>query len=444
MKYFLFALTAFGVPPLTYLLTTNTRLMRYVVYAIMLALCKFQSTAINFFSHEDYHGSARGMEVSLIYLLSLTFIFVGIAKGKLRRIFPEAGYRLYALYFLLCLPSLANAEDRLISWLEIWKMMMVFVVYLAVYAYLRTTNDFKTIIKAFLLVIILNFFPVLDQHYFSARYQAHGLFPHWNCMAMALHLFGTILFARFLTHGTRTLFDKVCFVGFCIAILSTLWSYSRGAFLVMPISYGLTALACMVYSDKKVFFRRMIPIAAVAAIGIVIIMPRVIARFVHAPQASTDTRVELAHCAWEMIKDKPMLGVGINNWSLKMDRENYPYQTMASDTMGYELTYKGIVETVYLLVGAECGIPALIAMVIWFLWYLYLCVRLLGRLRGTPWFFIPAGLLGGLTANYLQSILEWVLRQQMNLVCLVFMFATLAYLNTDWKRLVNGVDRKSP
>lgn len=442
MKYFLFTLAALGVAPLTFLLAVNTRLMRYAVYAIMVSLWQYQSTAINFLSHEDYHGSARGMEVSLIYLLALALLLAGVFKGTVKKFLPETGYKLYALYFLLCLPSLANAEDGLICWLEIWKMMMLFIVYLAVYAFLRTTNDFKALTTSFLIIVFANFFPVLSQH-FSARYQAHGLFAHWNCMAMALHLFGTLLFARFLTHGVRTVFDKVCFAGFCIAIISTMWSYSRGAFLVMPLSYGLTALACMVYSDKKVFVRRMIPIAAIAAIGLVAIMPRIIDRFVHAPQASSDTRVELAHCAWEMIKDKPMAGVGINNWSLKMSPD-YPYQALASDEMGYELTYVGIVETVYLLVGAECGIPALIAMVIWFMWYLYLCVRLLRRLKGTPWFFIPAGLLGGLTANYLQSFLEWVLRQQMNLVCLLFMFAMLSYLATDGQRLADDWRKKHP
>ena len=434
MKYALFTIAALGVPPLAFLLAANTRLMRYVVMAIMVSLWQYQSTAINFLSHEDYHGSARGMEVSLIYLLALALLLAGVFKGKVKKFLPETGYKLYALYFLLCLPSISNAENGLLCWLELWKMIMLYIFYLSVYAFLRTTNDIKSMLSAFLFLIFANFFPVVSQH-LSARYQAHGLFAHWNCMAMALHLFGTMLFARFLTNGLRTMFDKVCFAGFCITILSTMWSYSRGAFLVMPLSYGLTALACMVYAEKKRdFFKRMIPIAAVAALGIVAILPRVIDRFLNAPQSSSDTRVELAHCAWEMIKDKPMSGVGINNWSLKMSPD-YPYQALASDTMGYELAYVGIVETVYLLVGAECGIPALLAMIVWFLWYLYLCVRLLRRLKGTPWFFIPAGLLGGLTANYLQSFLEWVLRQQMNLVCLLFMYATLSYLATDWQRL---------
>ena len=114
---------------------------------------------------------------------------------------------------------------------------------------------------------------------------------------------------------------------------------------------------------------------------------------------------------------------------------SYPYQENASDIVGRKLNYTGIVETVYLLVCAECGIPALVAMLAWFLWYWVVCLKLLRRLAGTRWYFLPAGLLGGLTANYMQSVLEWVLRQQMNLICLMFMFAILSYLNKDWRRL---------
>ena len=97
----------------------------------------------------------------------------------------------------------------------------------------------------------------------------------------------------------------------------------------------------------------------------------------------------------------------------------------------------GVVETVYLLVGAECGIPALLDMLAWFFWYWVSCVRLMKRLKRSTLYFLPAGLFGGLTAVYVQSCFEWVLRQQLNLLCLMFFFAIISYLNTDWMRIRN-------
>lgn len=136
-----------------------------------------------------------------------------------------------------------------------------------------------------------------------------------------------------------------------------------------------------------------------------------------------------------MIKDEPWRGVGINNWGIKINPP-YDYAERAERVNNRGEDFKdGIVETVYLLVGAECGLPALAAMLAWFFWHLYSCFRLCFRLRGTQWFFIPAGLMGGLTIGYMQSCFEWVFRQQLNLICLMFMFALISYLNTNWRKL---------
>ena len=70
MKYAVFAIAALGVPPLAFLLYLNRRWMRYVVWGMVAALCLYQGTAINFFSFEEYRGSSRGMEVSVIYLFA--------------------------------------------------------------------------------------------------------------------------------------------------------------------------------------------------------------------------------------------------------------------------------------------------------------------------------------------------------------------------------------
>ncbi len=434
MKYVVFAFAILGVPPLALLLWVNLRWARYVIWGMVVAFCLYQATAINFFSHEDYTGSARGMEVSLIHLLSMALLLALAMRRKVQSFLPDGGFCIYLFYFLLCLPSLSAADDCLISWFEIWKMMLLFVVYLAVFSYLRATDDINALLLGFAFIVFVNFPPVVSQH-FSAHYQAHGIFPHWNCMAMALHLFGTLFFAYYLMHGTRTLVGKILFLAFACAVISTFWSYSRGAFAVMPFGYGFTLLACLLEKRHLMrTLRRLLPIVLIAILGFIAILPRIIERFVTAPKASGETRVELAYCAREMIMDEPLRGVGINNWSLKM-MPPHEYRANASDVVGRELDYIGIVETVYLLVGAECGLPALAAMIAWFGWYWVVCLKLLRRLVGTRWYFLPAGLIGGLTTNYMQSVLEWVLRQQMNLICLLFMFAIISYLNKDWRRL---------
>ena len=434
MKYVVFAIAALGVPPLTLLLSLNPKWMKYAFWGMVAAMAVYQGTSINFFSHEFYPGTARGMEVSLIYLLDTAILAAVAFRGKMKKWLPDGGARLYLVYFLLCMPSLFVADDLLISWLEVWKMILIYLHFLAVYSYLRATDDVKSVLQALLAFVIVNCLLVIKAHY-AGVFQPSGVFPHRNGMAMGMILLGPVFFAAFLTYGLRTWFGRFSALAFALACIATLWSYSRGAIAMMPLAYGITTLACF-YERKNGMkkFKRILPLLLVGAVGVVGIMPRIVERFMNAPKSSGDTRVELAACAREMIRDNPLTGVGINNWSLNME-PTHPYQERASEVVGRDLNYRGIVETVYLLVCAECGIPALTAMLVWFVWYWFLCLRLLKRLRKTSCFFIPAGLLGGLTANYLQSTLEWVLRQQLSLICLMFTFAMLSYLLLNSKKL---------
>ena len=438
MKYFVFVVAAAGVPPLAFLLFLNRWWMKYVVWAVAVAMCFYNSTAINFFSCEDYRGSSRGMEVSAIYLLSLAVLGAIALRKRLKGPAPEAGFWLYIAYFALCLPSFATAADGLFAWFEIWKMAMLYLFLYMVFMYLSLTDDLKTVVNSLAAFAVFNMLVVVRDH-FSGTYQPHGVFPHQNSMAMAMQLMGPLFFAHYLRHGLRGLSGKLCAAAFVCAAGATARSYSRMALALMPVAYGVAALASFTRREWRTWFRRMVPVALAGAVGLGAMLPRIVERFATAPKASADTRVQLALCAVEMIKDEPWRGVGANNWGIKINPP-YDYAERAErETNRKDEDFRdGIVETVYLLVGAECGLPALAAMVAWMLWYLFSSFRLAGKLRGAYASFVPAGFAGGLAAIYLQSAFEWVLRQQLNLVCLMFAFAAIAYLNRNWRRLAGG------
>ncbi len=429
MKYLVFAIAALGVPPLAWLLSLNARWMRHAFWGMALALCLYQNTALNFFSNEFYRGTARGMETSLAHLLCAAIVLALAMRRRLRSWLPGTGFKLYALYFLLCLPSFATAESVLISWLELWKMILLPVIGLSVFGYLESTDDVETPIRALAFLVIANAIWVLRAHFLHI-YQPAGLFPHRNSMAMAMQLCGPVFLAGWLEFGLKPRFGRICAIAFVCAAFATVRSYSRGAIALAPIGYGITALCCISerIGSKRKFFR-MLPLAVLGMIGASIVAPRIIERFETAPESSANTRIELAACAREMILDEPWRGVGINNWGIKINPP-YDYAARAGrDTGRGEGFADGIVETVYLLVAAECGIPALCAMLLWFFWYLVKCVRLLKRTRATMWHFLPAGLVGGLFTNYLQSTLEWVLRQPINMILLMFLFGMVSWLD---------------
>ena len=438
MKYAVFAIAMMGVPPLAVLLSMNRAWMKYAVWAMVGALAAYQGTAINFFSNEHYRGTSRGMEVSVVYLFAAAMLITAALKHRAPKLVPSWGAAVFVVYFALCLPSWETAENTLFAWMELWKMIMLYMTYLSVRAYLNVTDDVKSLVKGLAVFAVFNFLLIVKDHLLGV-YQPRGVFPHQNGLAMAMHLFANLFFAHFLAGGWRG--PKLNTLAFIAASACIVRTYSRGAMAMIPVSFAITfslmAFAGMKTSKRKLFARVM-PLAVVGFMGLAAMLPRIIERFESAPEASKNTRIELALCAKEMIMDEPWRGVGINNWGIKINPP-YDYAERAGRNNNRGDDFRdGIVETVYLLVGAECGIPALAAMVLWFLWYLLLGVRLVKRLRGTPYVAIPAGLAGGLVACYLQSCLEWVLRQQMNLILLMFFFALLDHLWKNSKRFASN------
>ena len=100
MKYLIFLITMLGVLPLGYILTLNRKYMRYAVYAVILPVMMFNQVSINFFSHETYRGTSRGMEVSLVYLLAVAMLIAMTILYRSRPLFPDTGSKIYLVYFL--------------------------------------------------------------------------------------------------------------------------------------------------------------------------------------------------------------------------------------------------------------------------------------------------------------------------------------------------------
>ena len=436
IKYMLFGGAVLLLFPAVMALLLMPRWIRWVVLVgLLLPTAVYQVTSINFFSQAYYTGTSRGMEISLIHLTAgLVLLLIFLLKNRIPLV-PDLGCIFYLIYFLLCLPSLVNADNRLYSWFELWRMMMVYLVFLAVYAYLEYSHgDFAVLLYGAGVLVAVNFLFVIQQHAYG-RYQAVGFFPHWNSMAMFMETMGTLFLSRFLNRKTNPPTRGWLSLLICgLAAFAVFRSYSRGAAACFPIGALVTVVASLTLAFLPRKIDGLVILAVLGATAMVYLAPRLFNRFDSAPKKSWETRVTLAKTAKNMIEDKPWNGVGLNNWNLKM-KPPYSYN---EDT---QMT--GIVETIYLLVAAECGIPCLVALLLWFGYYLWVCLKLMWRLRRSQYFYLPAGLFGGLISVYLQSALEWVLKQQLNFIWLLIFFAVLSYLNTHWRELLQQEKREN-
>ena len=436
MKYLVFLIAFLGVLPLGYILTMNRKYMHYAFFAVSLPVMMFNQVSINFFSHETYRGTARGMEVSLVYLLALAMIIgMCILHGK-KDIFPDGGSKIFLVYFLLCIPSLIESENVLFSWFEMWKMMMMYVVFVATYYYLYHYRNFSNVMIAFGIVAAVTFGTVVLQHV-KGIHQANGLFPHQNSMGMYMSLIAPVFFAYYFNQNKG--WKRWLFVAFFLmASAACMRTYSRGAMVCLPFGCGITALLSLRYQFHMRKIQILLPILLICFFGALLLLPNIIKRFENAPKESLMTRQNLAASAWSMMKDKPLTGVGLNNWGIKINPP-YPYCEYRMGNKRIAKDFKeGIVETSYLLVGAECGFLALGAFLAWLGYYYVTAFKLVKEMRRSHFFYIPVGIVGGLSAIYAQSTLEWVMKQQVNFLQMMMLFATLSILYKYRRQFVSG------
>ncbi len=461
MKYALFAMALAGALPLAALGALSRKCLAAMMGLVFVVVLAFDSTAVNFISYEFYRGTSRGLEVSLAYILAAAVLLAAAGAGLLRparhkSLFGCPGTWLFLAYFAWCAVSACVNDNalalreatlggawtphfllrgRMLSLFELWKMAMLFLVYAATYAYLSHVRDAKAIFRSLALVVLAVFLMVVRDH-IAGIYQVRGPFPHPNSLAMFMTLIGGVFFAAFLTLP-KSPYRTLCALAFVAASGIVFRTYSRGAILCYPLSVGFAALVslCARFSPGKVM--RLAPLAVVGLLGLALMMPRIVERFGNAPESSGEKRRFFARTAFNVARGHPVVGVGPNNWAVFLNGhgEYHDPSPAGRDEKGDI----GIVETIYLLTAAECGWVGLALLLSWFGYFWLAALRLSFRLARTGWAYIPVGLLGGLTGCYLQSCLEWVLKQQLNFLLLMVCFATLAWLDRNARELRTSV-----
>ena len=422
LKYLVFLLAVVGIIPLTMLLMLSQKSMKIVVFLLPVFFWKYQSTAINFFTDPDYRGTALGFEISVIHLLAVALLLAMILRQwPVKFFFP--GLILYILYFFVSVLSLFFSPNVMYSSFELFKMVNLLITFLALANYFYMTHDFDSFLLGVSTVVFINFLICMEMKYITGIVQVYGLFPHQNSNGMFMSLIGPVFLARVINkneHIIKTLFFLFIFI---ISFLSALFTYSRGSIACFPFG-------CLVTILITAFFHRtskaLIVLSVTGVLGLFTLLysfETIINRFAKAPEASAETRQFFAEVAVNIMNDKPLLGCGVNTWIIVANNPRYnPYLKHPY----FAARGMGIVETTYLLVGAECGLMGLAALLCWYFYYFFQAVFQSFQWRKTNYFYLLAGLAGGFLSNYLQSTLEWVLKQQINYFMLFWCFGIVA------------------
>ncbi len=425
LKYIIFFIVLFIGVPIAVVLAKRFNFIEKSLWFLLLFFTA-KTEDINFFSMETYRGTSRGFEIGLVDITAIILFFVIYSRrDKFPITLPPASF-LYFIYFTFSLISIINSDVYIYSFFELWKMIRMYFYFFVIYNLVRSFEDIEQFLKFMLVIVAFITIIVLKQKYLEGMFQTSGPFPHQNSLVMYMIVYGSIFLSYLLNVKDAKIYVWILAFGAAsVDIISTL---SRGGMAVFSISIFIVFL--LSYRNK--FTLKKLGITLVFLIGATGILYKasdtIIERVQTAPEESLNVRVVLAQAAQNMANDN-FFGVGLNNFGLKI---NPPYNYGEHIERKDDDEKGGIVETVYLLIAAETGwanLGVFISILLFFYFKNIKNYRLMIKKKYIKYRYLPMAFIGCLTSIYLQSTMEWVLKQTNNFYQLMFIFALIAVIS---------------
>ncbi len=258
------------------------------------------------------------------------------------------------LFVLSFLPSLINAQNKLLALGSVLSLaLLIYAVFLGMNHIIHRGDFFNLLIK--ILIISATF----SSAYALTIYFSNFDFIHFGDRASALFagentLGGVMVFSIIwtLTYLTHTGNRKKLGLGIVLLlmILALVFSFSRGAWL------GATgALIGYAFWEKKA--RVKVAVALFIAVIVLLSVPSLRGRLASIANLShplTRERIYIWKATWEMIKAHPLLGIGMDNYSIV-------YQKYM--LKGAEISHPSSAHNIFLNIWVEGGILALFSFV---------------------------------------------------------------------------------
>lgn len=433
LKYIIFFVTLFiGVPVLYSLSLKYSKVERVIFFLLLFFTARMED--INFVSREAFKLTSRGFEIGLVDICVLILFLLILKRKKTYHIHLPPGSWIYFAYIFFSALSMVNSAVILFSWFELWKMIRMYLFFYVVYNYVNSFEQFNDLLKGIALITIYIFLETMRQKYVLGLFQCYGPFPHQNSLVMYSIILGSIIFAYLLNKKDISFinfsFWLLLFAMTSVSIISTLSRAGLVLFLfailiVLGFSYGSG------FNQKKLLITVLL---FFVSLGILVkAWDSITERFDTAPEQSAITRKNLATAALKMANDK-VLGIGLNNFGIKINPP-WPYgDHIPMVDPDNENEKNGLVESIYLMIAAESGWHTLVVFLIFIFYFYFLNIQNFYRYRNTDYQYFAIALIGGLLAIYLESTLEWVLKQTNNYYQLMMVFALIAVMNKLEKR----------
>ncbi|MDD5728128.1 MAG: O-antigen ligase family protein [Victivallales bacterium] len=435
-KYIVFfAALIIGVPAGIVLAYSSKLWERFFLFLMVFFTASLKGT-INFESVKDYRGTARGYEIGIVDLATLVIFFVMVLKPKYKLKFFPPGSVLYFIYLLVSIISIQNSDNTMYSWFEVTKMLKMFFYYMVWYNYFTDLESIQRIIRMLPIPVIYIFLLSAYQQRMGI-YQPYGPFTHQNSLCMYMMTMGAIFLAALFELDMSQIKGMFVIGMFGLASMTELLTLSRAG----VVCYAGCCSLVVLFSFMQKFKAKKVAILMVMfliGLGTVMVYANSLYnRYINAPESSYESRQNLAASARNMAADG-FFGVGLNNFGLKVNAE-YPYSKHYMPP-GFK---EGLVESLYLMIAAETGWMNMYIFLVCILFFYFMNIGNVIRYTRMKIVYLPIAITGGLAAIYLQSVLEWVLKQSPNFYQLMFFFAIIAAMARIHKQALKRGGREA-
>jgi hypothetical protein len=424
-KYVVFFITLILGVPLGYSYAKKNPHFEKIIFFLMIFFT-VKMEDINFISREAYRGTSKGFEIGLVDICTMIiFLLVMNRRTKYKTTLPPGSW-LYFIYLFFSLISIFNSAIFLYSAFEIWKMVRMYVFFWVVFNYFRNLDQLYDLMGGIAAITIYVTYEVIQQKYIMHIFQTSGPFPHQNSLVMYMIIFCSLIFSYLLNKHHMSLRNFFLWIMiFSMGAGCIVSSLSRAGLVL----FGLSCLIILAISLGSGISYKKVGVTAILLLLTLLLLFKawgpITERFKTAPEQSATTRVDLAIAAVKMANDK-LFGIGLNNFGYKI---NPPYQYSSHIEMYNpedEEEKNGLVETTYLMIAAETGWHNLVVFFLFIFYFLFMNIRNYFSFKGSDFQFVPIAFIGGLLAIYLESSLEWVLKQTNNYYQLMLIFAIIA------------------
>jgi hypothetical protein len=431
IKYFIFFLVLFLGVPAGYFLSLQYKWIEKIVF-FLFVFFTCEMVDINFVSMETYRGTSKGFELGMVDIAMYILLMLSLKRSKQYKIsYLPPGSVLYLIYFACSLISIIHADIYIYSAFEVTKMVRMFLYFWIAFNYIQQEEQLETLMQSVGIIIFYIFVSVVKQKYLMGMFQAMGPFPHQNSLTMYISILGSLALSRVLNHKEAN--APLWFLLFGMSAFCVLSTLSRAGLALFSINCMLVFFISMLLKDteqKQLKKRKWIILIIMPLVGSAALYKAsdsIIERFSTAPEESKLTRIYLAQAAANMANEN-LFGVGLNNFGHKIN-DPYPYGAHIPIEISRDSSKRGLVETAYLMIAAEAG---WVTLGVFFLMLIYFYIKNiinLFKLKNTAVRYIAVALVGALTQVYLQTCLEWVIKQTNNFYQLMLIFALISVMS---------------